>query len=465
MPETTRTPVFSRYELIEELGEGAFGAVYKARHRVMKRLVALKVLPPALRKDAETRERFEREAEALARLNHPHVVQIHDADIEQSFPYLAMEFVEGRDLRKVLQERKRLSVDEVIQLGVEMAQALNHVHSQGIVHRDVKPSNIMIGPDGHAKLTDFGIAFAATLPRITQGVLGTPEYMSPEQVEGRAVNGRSDLYSLGAVLYECLAGAVPFRRQGEGLTEMYALLKRIQEEPVPTIRRADVPPWLADVLARCLAKEPGDRFPDGEALAKTLRVGLAAKPDDATIDAETTTAEAGSIVPQAEIIAPDVKMAIAEIAVAPRATPRIKDKRFVGALMILLLLTAVGYGAADGWFKAPPQALRDALRNPTAVKTLDLGYDQLTEIPESITQLTNLKMLILRNNQLTEIPESITQLTNLERLYLGDNQLTTVPESISQLTNLKTLNLHFNPIPQTERENIQRLLPYTNITF
>ena len=131
MPETTRTPVFSRYELIEELGEGAFGAVYKARHRVMKRLVALKVLPPALRKDAETRERFEREAEALARLNHPHVVQIHDADIEQSFPYLAMEFVEGRDLRKVLQERKRLSVDEVIQLGVEMAQALNHVHSQG----------------------------------------------------------------------------------------------------------------------------------------------------------------------------------------------------------------------------------------------------------------------------------------------------------------------------------------------
>ncbi len=237
MSETTRTPVFSRYELIEELGEGAFGAVYKARHRVMKRLVALKVLPPALRKDAETRERFEREAEALARLHHPHVVQIYDADIEQSFPYLAMEFVEGRDLRKVLQERKRLSVDEVIQLGTEMAQALDHVHSQGIVHRDVKPSNIMMGPDGHAKLTDFGIAFAATLPRITQGILGTPEFMSPEQVDGVTVDGRSDLYSLGVLLYECLTGTVPFQREGEGLTAMYALLKRIQEEAVPPSRR------------------------------------------------------------------------------------------------------------------------------------------------------------------------------------------------------------------------------------
>lgn len=270
MPKTARTPVFNRYELIEELGEGAFGAVYKARHKVIGHFVALKVLPPALRKDTETRERFQREASTLGKLHHPHVVQIHDADIEQSFPYLAMEFVEGQDLQKVLQKRKRLSVDEVIQLGVEMAYALDHVHSQGLVHRDVKPSNIMMGLEGHAKLTDFGIAFAATLPRITMGIIGTPEYMSPEQIDGKAVDGRSYLYSLGVVLYKCLAGVVPFPRQSESLTEMYALLKRIQEETMPLIPRPDVPRWLSDTVARCLSKKPEDRYESGAELAHVL---------------------------------------------------------------------------------------------------------------------------------------------------------------------------------------------------
>ena len=316
MPDTARTPVFNRYEILEELGEGAFGAVYKARHRVMKRLVALKVLPPALRKDAETRERFEREAEALARLDHPHVVKIHDAEIEESFPYLAMEFVEGGDLRKVLQERKRLSVDEVIQLGTEMAQALDHVHQQGIVHRDVKPSNIMIGPNGHAKLTDFGIAFAARLPRITRGLLGTPEYMSPEQIDGTSLDGRSDLYSLGVLLYECLTGTPPFESEGDSMTQTYALLQRIQNDPVPPIHREDVPSWLADVIIQCLAKKPEDRYASGAALTEALRVGFVSEPDDTTPEADRAVAETETTIPEANTTVHDVGMAVDEDAVA-----------------------------------------------------------------------------------------------------------------------------------------------------
>jgi serine/threonine protein kinase len=227
MPETVRTPIFTRYELIDELGSGGMGAVYKARQKFVGRLVAFKVLPPALRHDAEALQRFEREASALGRLIHPNVVTVFDAGIEGGFPYLAMEYVEGPNLRKVLQDQGRLPIDDVVRLGMEIGEALDHVQSRGLVHRDVKPSNILVKPDGAFVLTDFGIAFAATLPRITQGAMGTPEFMSPEQADGQPLDIRSDLYSLGVVLYECLAGAVPFRLDGESLTSLSHLLHQI----------------------------------------------------------------------------------------------------------------------------------------------------------------------------------------------------------------------------------------------
>lgn len=281
MPETIRTPVFTRYELLEELGSGGMGAVYKARQKFVGRLVAFKVLPPALRNDDEALERFEREAGALGRLKHPNVVAVFDAGVEGGFPYLAMEYVEGKNLRQVLNERGRLSVAEVVRLGIEMADALDHVQSGGLVHRDVKPSNIIIDPDGKAMLTDFGIAFAATLPRITQGAMGTPEFMSPEQADGKPLDIRSDLYSLGAVLYECLAGTVPFKREGDSLTSLSKLLNQVLHEAPSSLRaqRPDVPDGLADAVHRCMAKDPNDRFQTGAALADALRQDTTATPE------------------------------------------------------------------------------------------------------------------------------------------------------------------------------------------
>ena len=273
MHETIRTPVFTRYELLEELGQGGMGAVYKARQKYVGRMVAFKVLPPALRNDAEALQRFEREASALGRLQHPNVVGVFDAGVEGGFPYLAMEYIEGKNLRQVLQEKGRLSVEAVARLGLEMADALDHIQQQGLVHRDVKPSNIILEPSGKAKLTDFGIAFAATLPRITQGAMGTPEFMSPEQADGKTLDIRSDLYSLGVVLYECLTGAVPFQRDGDSLTSLSQLLNKVLGEAAPRLqdRRPDAPAWLAEAVHRCMEKNPDDRFQTGAALAGVLR--------------------------------------------------------------------------------------------------------------------------------------------------------------------------------------------------
>ena len=285
MSETIRTPLFNRYEVLGELGEGGWGTVYKARHKVMGRMVALKVLPPSIRKDSEAQERFKREAMALARFDHPHIARIYDADIEQNIPYLAMELIEGRDLAKVLADKRRLSFETTIRLGLEVAEALHHIHQAGIVHRDIKPSNIIIRPDGQAVLTDFGIAFASSLPRITREVNGTPEYMSPEQVEGGTVDGLSDIYSLGVVLYKCIAGMVPFKGDGESLTALNALLQKIlHEDATPlNMRRFETPMWLSEIVHRCMAKAPADRFPSGQALVEALRAGASPASEDATV--------------------------------------------------------------------------------------------------------------------------------------------------------------------------------------
>lgn len=281
MIETTRTPVFSRYEVLERIGSGGMGTVYKARDLHLDRWVALKVLPPGMRGDVEALERFKREARALARLKHPRVAAVYDAHVEGGFPHLVMEYVEGENLERRLQQQSLLPEQDAVRLGIEVAEALEHIHSHNLVHRDVKTSNIIIGAEGKAVLTDFGIAFEPSLPRISQGALGTPEYMSPEQAGGRVLDGRSDLYSLGVVLYECLTGTLPFQRQGESLAALTGLMTDVLEAPVPPlrVRCAAVPAWLEAVVLKCLAKEPAERFATAAELALALRMaGASEKP-------------------------------------------------------------------------------------------------------------------------------------------------------------------------------------------
>jgi serine/threonine protein kinase len=259
-----------------ELGRGGMGVVYLARDLMLDRLVALKVLPPALAAQPETRERFLREARTAARLSHPNIVPVYRADEIAGTAFFTMKFVDGESLADRLRDRGTLPPADLVRLLREVAWALAYAHARGVVHRDIKPENIFIDRDsGRALVGDFGIARAEdsvvgpAADRLTaEGlVLGTVHYMSPEQVAAEPLDGRSDLYALGVVAFQALSGRLPF----EGLP-IHAVLVAHASRPAPRLRDVapDVPPALAAVVDRCLAKAREDRYATGEALADAL---------------------------------------------------------------------------------------------------------------------------------------------------------------------------------------------------
>ena len=262
---------YGRYHIQGELGSGAMGLVYRAHDPQIDRLVALKVL----RQDRVTSEefvyRFLKEAKAIGRLSHPNIVTVYDAGQDHETIYIAMEFLEGKPLNEVIQER-RLSVEEVVNIGVHVAEALDYAHSQGIVHRDIKPSNIFVTSFKRPIITDFGIARIddPSSPHQTQAgtILGTPLYMSPEQVMGKTVDGRSDLYSLGVILYELATGKNPFR--GKNIAAIFrAILEDTPAEPVKT--DSSVPQVLSELIMKSIEKMPDKRFQTGRGIAERLK--------------------------------------------------------------------------------------------------------------------------------------------------------------------------------------------------
>jgi len=273
--ESLRGKFLGRYEIVAEVGRGAMGAVYKARDPKIDRFVAIKTVllhQSVVHEQQEFRRRFFVEAQAAGRLLHPGIVAVFDVgeDPETTDPYIVMEYIEGPTLRELLASNgKKLPVEEALRIAEELAEALDYAHTQGVVHRDIKPANILITKEGQAKISDFGIAqLDLTHMTLPGRVLGTPAYMSPEQLEGEQVDGRSDLFSLGAILYTSVTGYRPF--QGNSATTV--CFKVANRDPLAATALAPELPYELDaVIARALAKHPAERYQRGKDFAEELR--------------------------------------------------------------------------------------------------------------------------------------------------------------------------------------------------
>jgi eukaryotic-like serine/threonine-protein kinase len=345
MPPATR--VFAnRYELGEEIGRGGMADVYVAHDRLLDRRVAVKVLLPEFASDATSVERFRREAQAAAGLNHPHIVAVYDWGEEDDTSFIVMEYVPGQTLREIMQTYGRLSPMDAARIAAEIADALSFAHVHGVVHRDVKPGNVLITPQGQVKVTDFGIARAETSEPLTKtgAVLGTATYFSPEQAQGFALDGRSDVYALGVVLYEMLTGVAPFTAS----SPVSIAYKHVREAPAPP---STLVPELAGPMDRivltAIAKDVDQRYPS----AQDFRADL--------MRFERGRPLAGAALAAAPA---SVRVAAPAAAVAPAPAPAARRKRgrwgpavvigialalLVGLIVFLLANSDFGHGGTS----------------------------------------------------------------------------------------------------------------------
>ncbi len=279
----TARATFGKFEILAELGEGAMGKVYKARDPVLDRLVALKTVSPALLTGKDTLARFQREARAAARLQHPNIVTIYEIGEAAGTRYIAMELVEGQDLGELMQAKDRLTLEQRVRLVVDVCRGLEFAHKMGVVHRDVKPPNIRVTRDRTVKILDFGIARVGESDMTQAGVvLGTPSYVSPELLRGARVDHHADMWAVGVILYEMLAGHRPFEAATiTGLTH-----RIVHEPPAPLDAKAlGLPPALVAIVTKALDKDPARRFADLGAMARALLTAIGATPPvDAPLD-------------------------------------------------------------------------------------------------------------------------------------------------------------------------------------
>ena len=263
----------TRYVTERTLGRGGMATVELARDEQLGRKVAIKRLFGSLSGDEDFRERFLREGRMAARLSHPNIVGVHDVGEEDGVPYIVMEHVEGETLADLIARKAPLDPDRAVDLVLQICAGLEHAHAAGLVHRDIKPQNLLVRSDDTVKIADFGIARPLDGTQMTQAgtVLGTAAYLAPEQALGERVTGAADIYSLGCVLYECITGATPFADK-EGMRILWAHLQ--EDPPDPCTRRADAPSSLGWEITQALRKEPSHRPPTATAYARMVQAGV-----------------------------------------------------------------------------------------------------------------------------------------------------------------------------------------------
>jgi serine/threonine-protein kinase len=330
MPETVAPGrvLGGRYRLDRELARGGMATVWVAEDPLLSRQVAVKILHPQLALDDSLRTRFRYEAVAAAKLSHPAIVATYDTGDDEGVAYIVMQLVHGPTLRRMMDLRGPLPIDEAADITRQVAEALDHAHRHGLVHRDIKPANVLVPPDGQVKVTDFGIAKAAGDEDLTRtgSVIGTARYLAPEQVNGGRVDGRADIYALGLLLYEMLAGSLPF----SGDTEIATAAARLTHDAEPVrVRRPDVPPALDAAVAHSLARDPDQRFPSARAFHDALDSAAHAPPDrDQTL--------VGAPPP----VAPPPPRTAAPPPASARRPPRGSSRRAWSWVLLLLLFVA-----------------------------------------------------------------------------------------------------------------------------
>ncbi|MGE5466321.1 MAG: serine/threonine-protein kinase [Ignavibacteria bacterium] len=296
---------FGRYEVVSELGRGAMGVVYRANDPVLGRTVAVKTINLSIDPEerAEYEARFNQEAKAAGSLNHPAIVTIYDLGRTDNLAYMAMEFIEGREVKDLLSEGRALPPAQAISVAAQVAEGLAYAHQRGIVHRDIKPANIMVLASGAAKITDFGIARIqqSDVKTRTGVLLGSPKYMAPEQVLGQPIDHRADIFALGIVLYEMLTGKPPFA--GNSLESLMYQTTTV-DPPAPSRLEPALPEMLDLIVARALKKQPGDRYQDAAELAADLR-DCERRYGDALASAATTRTDSGVRLASADDAAED----------------------------------------------------------------------------------------------------------------------------------------------------------------
>jgi len=405
------------YEITEEIGRGGMAVVYKANDLNLDRTVAIKVLPEQFTFDEEFIERFAREARTAANLTHPNIITIHQVGKEGDTHYFAMNYIEGRSLSKMIREDGKLPVDKALKILQDVCGALEHAHARGVIHRDIKSDNILLDEQGNAIVTDFGIAKAAEGTRLTQTgtSIGTPEYMSPEQANGQPLDNRSDIYSLGIVMYEMLTGQVPFQAE----TPIAVAVAHTRDMPTgPRQLSADIPEWFEAIVMKCLAKNPDERYQSAAELLADLQARRAPGAQPAVgatrVVRQEEVAEPLSETPPP--VAPEETTSPSEVR-TPTPPPTVPAQRNVipwiaglGGLAVILAIVAIIFATRGGGGPkaiSPPSSTRIEQTKTPAQQEAERRQQQLDN-------LLNRASRYYANAEYQQAIDALTEALNIE---------------------------------------------------